>query len=502
MAHDLIATRDAARRELCRRSLAYSFRTFWPVINPSTRLVWSWPLQLMCDRVQAHLERKTAKQNLYLGVPPGSAKSTIVSVMTLPWMWLKNPSYRAGFFSGNEQVAIRDSMYCREILRSDLYRDISQRTWDFASDENAKGQYRNTLGGMRYAASSGARVTGLRFHDIFVDDPEDAAEIYSDAYRYSINYEWWPAAANRLADMRTGRRTLIMQRLHEDDHAGHVMTNEPEDWDSLILRSTAEENDHEQDALDPRKPGELLFPERFPQTVLDGERVRLRGMYDAQHQQRPQPLGGGMLKPALMQICKIDGNSVLIDGVSHRVDWFITADIASSTKTSADNTAICVGGRLPDGRIVIRDVYAGRWEVPQTRQRLLDLWATGQIQYIGVETANAGLGIIQDLRAAGLAVKEMRADRDKVQRAGPLQIALDDRRIFRNEHAEWFGDAAHEMAQFPSGKHDDRVDSLAWMAIECASRPVYCGNSFTPDGDVAGTVPETYQERMERSFGD
>jgi predicted phage terminase large subunit-like protein len=497
-----------ARAELARRSLAHFVRQMWHVIEPSTPLVWNWHIQLVCDRLQKHLERKTKKQNFYIGISPGSMKSTIVSVAVTPWMWTKNPAYRGGFFSGNEPVALRDSLRAREIIKSDWYQKTFEPKWDFAADQDAKGLYKNTAGGFRYASSSGSRVTGLRFDDIFVDDPNDAQEIYSDAYRRAVNLEWWPAAANRLSDMRHGRRTLIMQRLHEDDFAGHVMENEPEDWDKLIIRSTAEENDAERDAEDLRKPGELLFPERFPQSVLDGERVRLRNMYDAQHQMRPQPLGGGMLKPGLMREVNIADGVIIADGVSYKRDelqWFATADIASSTKTSADNTAICIGARFPDGRMLIEEMQYGRWEVPHTRKRLIDIWLSGRVQYIGVETANAGIGIIQDLRAAGVSVKELKAEKDKVQRATPLQIALDSGRVYRPDHAPWFVEVAHEMAQFPTGKHDDCVDACAWLAIECASRPIYIGDAgeaWAKAQKPPEPVESTYEDQVSRAFGD
>ncbi len=438
------------------------------MIEPSQPLIWNWHIDVLCNRFQRHLLRQTEKQNLYLGIPPGSMKSTIVSVASLPWMWTRNPAYRGGFFAGAEPLVHRDSRKAREIIGSNWYQDTFNPDWNIKSDSDAAGLFANTKTGFRYCAPSGAGVTGLRFDDTFFDDIEDAQKIYSDPYRYGINREWWPAVSNRLNDMKRGRRTLTMQRLHEDDFAGFVLKTEPLEWDSLILRSKKEEGDIDPD--DPRNVGELLFPERFPQSVLDIDVTRLRHMYSAQHQMRPEPLGGGMLKPALMRECEVSGGRAIVDGVSYNLDTlvrFATADIASSTKTMADNTAITIGCRLPDGRIIVEEVQYGQWEIPDTRNRLLAIWTSGRVQYVAVETANAGIGLIQDLRKAGVTVKELKADRDKVTRSIPLKIALDSGRVYRPSFAPWYSDLSHEMASFPKGAHDDLVDSLGWFAIEC-----------------------------------
>ena len=87
-------------------------------------MIWNWHLDAICDHVQALIERKFGGlQNLVINVPPGSAKSTIVSVCTIPWIWLKNPSWRGIFASGAEAVTMRDCMKCRDILMSDWYQD-------------------------------------------------------------------------------------------------------------------------------------------------------------------------------------------------------------------------------------------------------------------------------------------------------------------------------------------------------------------------------------------
>ena len=69
----------------------------WPLIEPSTPLVWNYHLDALCDHLEALLTGQLGKQNLFIAVPPGSMKSTIVSVCVPAWMWIREPSWRATF---------------------------------------------------------------------------------------------------------------------------------------------------------------------------------------------------------------------------------------------------------------------------------------------------------------------------------------------------------------------------------------------------------------------
>ena len=66
----------------------------------STPLVWNWHLDILCDELQAWIEGRTEHRNLAINVPPGSMKSTVVSVCLPAWRWLTKPDYTTLFVSG------------------------------------------------------------------------------------------------------------------------------------------------------------------------------------------------------------------------------------------------------------------------------------------------------------------------------------------------------------------------------------------------------------------
>jgi len=187
-------TPEVEMAEDCRRYLREFFRHSWRVLEPATPLVEGKHIDAICDHVQAVLEewlaaRKASRshpwQNLLINVPPGTAKSRIVSVAAPAWMWLRCPDWRVICVSGNPRVALRDSLFCRQLIESEWY----QRTfaplwkarltavddgeedgeemgplldWRMAKDQNAKSLFKNTMGGSRLALAIGAKITGDR----------------------------------------------------------------------------------------------------------------------------------------------------------------------------------------------------------------------------------------------------------------------------------------------------------------------------------------------------
>ena len=76
-------------------------------------------------------------------------------------------------------------------------------------------------------------LTGRGVDVIIIDDPLKPEEALSQAQRRAAN-EWFDHTLySRLNDRQKGAIVLIMHRLHEDDLAGHVLTQE--DWEVVRL---------------------------------------------------------------------------------------------------------------------------------------------------------------------------------------------------------------------------------------------------------------------------
>ncbi len=225
-------------------------------------------------------------RKLLINVPPGTMKSLIASVFLPAWVWLNKPGWKC-IFAANAKIAVRDSIKCRDLIRSDWYQKTFKPDWQLSSDQDAKKLFKNTAQGFRLAVAVGEDITGERADHLGIDDPLDAADAPSKLKRDSIAYWLDQAFQNRVVSPAHSTTHMIMQRLHEEDPSGHVL----EQGGYYHICLPMEFETARKDIFDPRTiEGELLFPERFPQFVLDEQKIILGPYgYAGQMQQNPMP---------------------------------------------------------------------------------------------------------------------------------------------------------------------------------------------------------------------
>ena len=461
------------RAEKARRSLAEFVRQAWPIIEPETLLVWNWHLDVICDHVQALVERRLGKQNLVINVPPGSMKSTIVSVCLPAWIWAQRkehptsgPAWRGLFLAGSEDVAHRDSMKCRDILESTWYLETFRPTWKFAKDQNAKGFYKNSSKGFRKCQPAGAKITGQRASGIFVDDPNDAS-LDSKAARDQINYWWDNGAANRISSPATGTRCLIQQRLNEEDLTGHIMAKERQDWDALIIRQKYEhpvdkDLDRESTGLgwsDHRTvEGELMFPAMFSADWVSAEHRRLAGSgYAGQHQQRPSSKDGEIFKKGFVKFFRLGTEPTF----SRKI---LSADTAFKEGQLNDFSVLLTIGECREpmrAGLWFTNRWKERASYPNLRDKAKLQGAAVRPMAFLVEDKASGQSLIQDLkRDTGLPILPIVPDGDKVYRAKLCVPAWEAGTIWLPEDADWTDDFLEQLYGFPNMAHDDDVDAF------------------------------------------
>ena len=450
-----------------RRKLSEFVKEAWKIIEPATPLVWNWHIEVICDHVQALVENRLTKNNLAICVPPGSMKSTIVSVCLPAWMWLHQPAWRGLFACGSDKFAIRDSMKCRDLLTSDWYLLTFRPQWGLARDQNAKGSYRNTATGFRIATTTGAKITGLRPTDLFIDDPLDAQLAHSKVERDAVR-TWWGAAGNRLANMVTGKRCIIMQRLHEEDLVGIVIEQEPTEWEILTIPQEWDEKLRITSSIgwtDPRTvDGELMFPERFPTRVLLGEKARLGSSnYQGQHQQLPSAAEGEIFKRGHAQF--IYPESIPTSSITQKAISWDTA----VKEGQANDWSVSLVGIAFDRGVLIREEIRVKTGYPGLKEQTIMQASRVGANALLIEDKQTAQALIQDLRnSTSLPVVAVQVSTDKVARAWPHVPYWESNRVFFPCDANgvpepWVEDFLAELYTFPKGKHDDRVDSLTQL---------------------------------------
>src|SRR4029077_15962527 len=133
---------------------------------------------------------------------------------------------------------------------------------------------------------------------IIIDDPLKAEDAMSEPARRRV-IDWYGGSlVSRLNDKEKGSIVVVMQRLHEDDLAGHLIGQDG--WHHLDLPAIAVEDSEIE--VGPgerfvRHVGDVLHEQRESQEILDRIKAEVGSlMFSAQYQQRPVPLEGNLIK--------------------------------------------------------------------------------------------------------------------------------------------------------------------------------------------------------------
>lgn len=416
-------------------------------------------MDAMAEHMQALATGGIASNRLLINVPPGASKSTIVGVMYTAWLWGPGgqPWHRYIGAAHEQGLAVRDNRMTRELVTSDWYR----RLWPMSlkGDQNEKLYFENDSRGFRQACAV-ASMTGRRGHTISLDDPLSPEKAHSDKERDTALRVLSETIPTRLNDPATSAIVIVMQRLHERDPSGYVLS-EGLGYEHLCIPMEYEAARHCRTSIgwsDPRTvDGELMFPDRFPQAVIDRDKKAL-GSYAwaGQMQQRPTPSGGGILKDEWWRYYTEP------PALEYRT---IYADTAQKTGTQNDYSVIQCWGKSRTGQAVLLDQIRGKWEAPELLVQARAFWAkhkpgAATLRAFKVEDKVSGTGLIQTLKREGIPMLAIQRDRDKVTRAYDAAPMIESGNVLLPRDAPWLSDLLSEATVFPNGQHDDQLDPM------------------------------------------
>lgn len=466
-------------------------RYFWPVLEPQTKFIDGWPLAALCR----HLEAITFGQMTrgLFNVPPGFMKSLTTNVFWPAWEWgpMNMPHLRYVTFSYSAQLTERDNGRFRDLLMSPEY----QILWGDRFNLRKIGETRvsNDKTGWKLATSVGGVGTGERGDRVLLDDPHNIKESESDTVREETVRWFRESMSNRLNSMEKSAVVVIMQRVHESDVAGTILTAGMP-FKHLMIPMEYDPGRHGSTDVgwsDPRMhEGELAWPARFSREAVAGLRRDLGTYaYAGQYQQSPAPRGGGIIKRDMWQLYEGEKFDKPFEYI------LASLDTAYTEKEENDPSALTIWGFWREnGRPRVVLMYAWRkWlelhgkkvarlpgETEEAYQsRTKPTWGLCEwviftcrkfkADLLLIESKAAGISAAQEIRKELFAtetwgVRLVDPKGDKVARTHAVQPIWANGLIYAPDK-EWADLVIDEMAAFPKGARDDLHDT-ATQAIK------------------------------------
>lgn len=270
-----VAELELRRRQRERLAQERPLLDFVPVVTPR----WASPRHLC--RVTDLFERiaRGERVRALVSVPPQHAKTETI-LHGIAWLLRRKPWLRNAYASYAAKLSLAKSRLCRGYA---LAAGVQLRR-----DAKSAGDWMTTEGGGLLATGAGGPLTGNPVDGVLiVDDPhKNREEAESETKREKIKSWWTSTAISRVHDKASV--IVLHNRWHPDDLIGWLRENDPdgERWEVIELRAIADGSD----PLDPRQPGEALWPELWPEPALRRKQIDV-GPYDwsSLYDQRPQP---------------------------------------------------------------------------------------------------------------------------------------------------------------------------------------------------------------------
>ena len=448
--------RAALLRAVLRRDLPAFVERVFATLDPGTDFVPNWHYETICWALSRVMRGEVRR--LIVNVPPRSGKSLMASVAWPLFLLGHDPTRRVICVSHTEDLARKFSVDRRTVAQSQWYRDLFP-AMQLAGPRPRDLELTTTQHGSTFAAGVGGAVLGRGADVIVVDDPIKALDALSQAERRRVAEFYDNTLLTRLNDKQRGAVVIVMQRLHQDDLVGHVLSRD--DWEVVSLPAIAAEASEHPLSDTPgdiyqRAAGELLHEAREPREVLEAVR-RAQGSltFQAQYLQDPVPPGGNVIKRSWLRFYSD------AEWPEHFDQVIASWDTASTLGEASDFSVGTVWGAVGLDYYLL-DVVRQRLEVPDLRRAIVRLSQYWQADATLIEDTELGRAVAQDLNRVGLLRPSLHRPRyDKEARLLAQSARFESGQVHLPAEATWLADYMSELLAFPNGRHDDQVDSTS-----------------------------------------
>ena len=395
-------------------------------------------------------------KRLIINMPPRHTKSEFASYLLPSWFLGKFPEKKVIQTSHTAELAVGFGRKVRNLVDTELYKDIFPDV-ELQSDSKAAGRWNTSKGGDYFAIGIGGAVTGKGADILIIDDPhseQEATLAETNPEIYDKVYEWYTSGPR--------------QRLQPGGAIVIVMTRwSKRDLTAQVIKSAAQRGGEEWEVIEfPAilPSGRPLWPEFWSEKELYALKEELpNGKWMAQYMQQPTSDVSAIIKREWWRVWGHDEPPPC--------EFIIQSWDTAFLKTERSDYSACTTWGVfyheddtgtPRANIILLNAFKKRMEFPELKQRAFEEFKEWGVDSLIVEAKAAGSPLIFELRAMGIPVQEYTPSKgnDKIAR---LNAVAD---IFASGHVwvpntHWAEELIEEVASFPSGEHDDLVDSMS-----------------------------------------
>ena len=381
------------------------------------------------SRMAAAFERvaKGESKRLIINMPPRHTKSEFASYLLPAWFLGQYPHKKVIQTSHTAELAVGFGRKVRNLVDQESYKEIFPDL-HLSADSKAAGRWNTSKGGDYFAIGVGGAVTGKGADLLIIDDPHSEqeaalAEINPDVY--DKTYEWYTSGPR--------------QRLQPGGAIVIVMTRwSLRDLTAKVIKSSAQRGGDEWEVIE----FPALMPSGTPLWPEFWSKIVKREWGQTWEEENPPPC-----------------------------DFVLMAwDTAFEKNNRADYSACTTWGVFyhPDdngveqANVILLNAFRERMEFPKLKRVSIEQYDEWQPDSLLVEKKASGAPLIYELRAMGIPVQEFTPTRgnDKITRLNAVSDLFASGLVWA-PNTSWAEEVIDEVASFPSGEHDDYVDSVS-----------------------------------------
>lgn len=427
-------------------------------LEPGNTFIENWHLEVIANALEE--VRRGNTRRLMINLAPRSLKSIIVSIVFVAFMLGHDPTKKIICVSYSQDLARAHAAMFAKLMRASWFRRAFPRCKSLVHSRQL--DWETTEGGYRFATSVGGSVLGRGADLIILDDPNKAQEIFSRVARERVINAWDKIISTRLNHPKKGAIICVMQRLHEQDLAGHMLAQD--DYRQIIIPAIAVEEerwDLGNGRIHVRTEGMPIQPERMDHAELERQKQIMGGLaFAAQYQQQPVPDDGVVIRRSWLRFYE--------EAPQEFETTIISWDTASTLGETSDWSVGTVWG-VAQGEFYLREVIREKMQSPELTHLIEDTHCQYRADLTLVEDGDLGRAIVQSLRSNSIHCRPtlVKPKLAKIERMQACAVLFETGKVLLPNSVSWLATYQEELLGFPNARHDDQVDStsqaLGWF---------------------------------------